>query len=178
MRKRLTRENIAGAIILAAVFFLISILPVLVGEAPPAWTGGGLAAFVDAHLAGRDRQKRGVEAVTITLSPLSAEHLPELKDLWRDPDVIRYTNIPDLCSQAEATLRLERLLDCQAGLPGTTIFTVLGDGHFCGIAGCPPVDAAQGAFGLFYQLLSGVWRQALDIWDYVRGPGIKKEECL
>lgn len=174
--------------------------------------------------------------MTITLSPLSAEHLPELKDLWRDPDVIRYTNIPDLCSQAEATLRLERLLDCQAGLPGTTIFTVLGDGHFCGIAGCPPVDAAQGAFGLFYQLLSGVWRQgiglsaarmaldelyrlvpsavvyadvvaentasirileqlgfvhtavhpgsfqrngqALDIWDYVRGTGIKKEECL
>lgn len=58
MRRRLTGENIAGTVILAAVFFLIFILPVLVGEAPPELTCGGLAALAAAHMAGKDKRKK------------------------------------------------------------------------------------------------------------------------
>lgn len=97
----------------------------------------------------------------LRLEPLSTAHLPGLEALWSDPDVIRYTNIPAPCGPAEAAQRLERLLDCQASLPGPTIFAVLGDRGFCGIAGCPPVDAAQSRFGLFYQLLPEVWGQGI-----------------
>lgn len=93
--------------------------------------------------------------------PLSMAHLPEAERLWGDPDVIRYTNIPAPCGPAEAAQRLECLLACQASLPGPTIFAVLRDGGFCGIAGCPPVDAAQSRFGLFYQLLPEVWGQGI-----------------
>lgn len=99
----------------------------------------------------------------LRLEPLSTAHLPGLEVLWGDPDVIRYTNIPDPCGPAEAAQRLERLLDCQASLPGPTIFAVLGDGGFCGIAGCPLVDAAKGAFGLFYQLLPETWGQGVGL---------------
>lgn len=172
----------------------------------------------------------------LKLEPLSAFHLAGLTALWSDPAVIRYTNVEEPCGESAAALRLERLRSCQAALPGPTIFAVLRDGRFCGIAGCPPVDAAQGTFGLFYQLLRSEWGrgtgkaaarmaldglyrlfpsatvyadvvaentasirileqlgfvraavrpaafqrdgQVLDVWDYARGPGIKKEERL
>lgn len=93
----------------------------------------------------------------VTLEPLSAAHLPMLTALWRDPDVIRYTNISDLCGPAEAVLRLDRLLASQAPLSGPVIFAVLEGGVFQGVAGCPPVDVERGTFGLFYQLLPRAW---------------------
>lgn len=74
MRRRLTRENVAGTVILAAVFFLIFILPVLVGEAPPELTCGGLAAFVAAHMVGKDKQKKAASPRAVTLEPLSTAH--------------------------------------------------------------------------------------------------------
>lgn len=236
MRRRLTRENVAGTVILAAVFFLIFILPVLVGEAPPELTCGGLAAFVAAHMVGKDKRKKAASPRAVTLEPLSTAHLPGLEELWSDPSVIRYTNIAEPCDGDAAAHRLFQLRNCQAALPGPTIFAVLRDGRFCGIAGCPPVDAEQETFGLFYQLLRPEWGrgtgkaaarmaldelyrlfpsaavyadvveentasirileqlgfvrtavhpaafqrdgQALDIWDYTRGPGMKKEERL
>lgn len=161
MRKFSARENVMGAAILALLFFLIFVLPVLVGEAPPVLTAGGLAAFVAAHLVLPRRRSRGTAPLEVTLEPLAPSHLMEVKSLWRDPDVIRYTNIPDLCRPEEVTERLERLLACQAILPGPTIFAVLRDGRFCGIAGCPAVDAEQGIFGLFYQLFPACWGQGV-----------------
>lgn len=154
MKKCLTRENAMGAGLIALVFFLVFVLPVLVGEAPPVWAAGGLAA-----VAGRRDKKEA--PMNITLEPLEAERLPDLTALWSDPAVIRWTNIPCLCGREEAAYRLDQLRKCQASLPGPTIFAVLRDGKFCGIAGCPPVDAAQGTFGLFYQLCPAVWGQGV-----------------
>nr|WP_326185322.1 GNAT family N-acetyltransferase [uncultured Oscillibacter sp.] len=172
----------------------------------------------------------------LKLEPLSMAHLSGLEALWSDPAVIRYTNLAEPCDGDAAALRLERLRSYQTLLPGPTIFAVLGDGRFCGIAGCPPVDEARGTFGLFYQLLPEVWGRGvgltaaglalaelyrmvptatvyadavaentasvrilehldfvrtavrpgafrrdgrtMDIWDYVRSPGMKKEERL
>lgn len=99
--------------------------------------------------------------MNVTLEPLAAEHLPDLTALWSDPAVIRWTNIPHLCGREEAAYRLDQLRKSQAALPGPTIFAVLRNGKFCGIAGCPPVDAAQGTFGLFYQLCPPVWGQGV-----------------
>jgi RimJ/RimL family protein N-acetyltransferase len=33
--------------------------------------------------------------VTVTLAPLAREHLPALEELVRDPDVLRYTRVPE-----------------------------------------------------------------------------------
>ena len=43
------------------------------------------------------------------------------------------------------------------GSAGAGIFAVLLDGDFCGLAGCPPVDAERERFGLFFQLLPACW---------------------
>ena len=99
----------------------------------------------------------------VTLEPLSAAHLPGLERLWGDPAVIRYTNVPLPCTAPEAAERLERMLSCQAGLPAPVLFAVLEKGRFRGIAGCPPVDAARGRFGLFYQLLPAAWGRGIGL---------------
>ena len=96
----------------------------------------------------------------LTLEPLSQAHLPEVSALWADPAVIRYTNITAPCTVAEAAERLDRLLACQRGLPAPAVFAVREGAIFRGLAGCPPVDASAGTYGLFYQLLpagDGAW---------------------
>lgn len=96
----------------------------------------------------------------LTLEPLSRAHLPEAAALWADPAVIRWTNIAAPCTAAE---RLGRLLDGQRGLPSPTVFAVREGAAFRGLAGCPPVDAAAGTYGLFYQLLPVCWGRGLGL---------------
>ena len=99
----------------------------------------------------------------LTLEPLSRAHLPEAAALWADPAVIRYTNIAAPCTASEAAERLDRLLDFQRGLPAPTIFAVREGAAFRGLAGCPPVDASAGTYGLFYQLLPVCWGRGLGL---------------
>lgn len=99
----------------------------------------------------------------LTLEPLSRAHLPEAAALWADPAVIRYTNIAAPCTPAETAARLDCLLDCQQSLPAPAVFAVREGAVFRGLAGCPPVDASAGTYGLFYQLLPACWG---------RGPGL------
>ena len=98
----------------------------------------------------------------LTLEPLSRSHLPAAA-LWADPAVIRWTNITAPCTPAEAAERLDRLLECQRGLPTPAIFAVQERAAFRGLAGCPPVDAATGTYGLFYQLLPACWGRGLGL---------------
>lgn len=161
MKRRLTRENAAEAVLLPLAFFLIFVLPVLVGEAPPVLTASGLAGFVAAHMAGLGKRKKDAGPGTVTLEPLSTAHLPGLERLWSDPAVIRYTSIGEPCDAGAAAHRFYRLRSCQTALSGPVIFAVLRDGRFCGVAGCPPVDAEKGTFGLFYQLQRSVWGQGI-----------------
>ena len=99
----------------------------------------------------------------LTLEPLSRAHLPEAAALWADPAVIHYTNITAPCTPAEAAERLDRLLACQRGLPAPAIFAVREGAAFRGLAGCPPVDASAGTYGLFYQLLPVCWGRGLGL---------------
>ena len=80
----------------------------------------------------------------LTLEPLSWDDLPEAAVLWADPAVIRWTNIAAPCTEAGAADRLEHLLDCQRGLPFSTVFALREGTAFRGLAGCPPVDTAAG----------------------------------
>lgn len=108
----------------------------------------------------------------LTLEPLSRAHLPEAAALWADPAVIRYTNIAAPCTPAETAARLDCLLDCQQSLPAPAVFAVREGAVFRGLAGCPPVDASAGTYGLFYQLLpagDGAWalpphRRRCGVW--------------
>ena len=100
---------------------------------------------------------------TLTLESLSRAHLPEAAALWADPAVIRYTNITAPCTPAEAAERLDRLLDCQRELPSPTIYAIRERAAFRGLAGCPPVDAAAGTYGLFYQLLPACWGRGVGL---------------
>ena len=59
--------------------------------------------------------------------------------------------------------RLEHLLDCQRGLPFSTVFALREGTAFRGLAGCPPVDTAAGIYGLFYQLLPACWGRGLGL---------------
>lgn len=73
----------------------------------------------------------------LTLEPLSWDDLPEAAVLWADPAVIRWTNIAAPCTEAGAADRLEHLLDCQRGLPFSTVFALREGTAFRGLAGCP-----------------------------------------
>ena len=99
----------------------------------------------------------------LTLEPLSRAHLTETAALWADPAVIRYTNIAAPCTAAEAANRLDCLLDGQRELPAHTAFAVREGAAFLGLAGCPPVDAAAGIYGLFYQLLPACWGRGVGL---------------
>ena len=99
----------------------------------------------------------------LTLEPLSRDDLPKAAALWADPAVIRWTNIAAPCTAAEAADRLERLLDCQRGLPSPTVFALREGAAFRGLAGCPPVDTAAGTYGLFYQLLPACWGRGMGL---------------
>ena len=99
----------------------------------------------------------------LTLEPLSWAHRKETAALWADPAVIRYTNIAAPCTAAEAADRLDCLLDGQRELPAYTVFAIREGAAFLGLAGCPPVDAAAGTYGLFYQLLSACWGRGLGL---------------
>ena len=94
---------------------------------------------------------------TVTLTPLTKAHLEQAALVWSDPAVIRYTNVERPLDRAGAAEKLRRLLESQRGLPEPVIFAVLLDGDFCGLAGCPPVDAERERFGLFFQLLPACW---------------------
>ena len=59
--------------------------------------------------------------------------------------------------------RLDRLLACQRGLPAPAVFAVREGAVFRGLAGCPPVDASAGTYGLFYQLLPACWGRGLGL---------------
>ena len=90
----------------------------------------------------------------VTLEPLSAAHLDGAAELWADGAVIRYTAIPVPLDRTAAAARLETLLVCQRDLPGSTVFAVLEEGTFQGIAGSIPTGEG---FGFFYQLLPRAW---------------------
>ena len=94
----------------------------------------------------------------LTLEPLSWDDLPEAAVLWADPAVIRWTNIAAPCTEAGAADRLEHLLDCQRGLPFSTVFALRGGRHSgdwpaarrwirppgsmgCSTSCCPPAGA-------------------------------------
>ena len=104
---------------------------------------------------------RGSAHLGVALEPLAERHLDQTARLWGDPAVIRYTNMEKPCTREEAAERLRLLLDSQRTLPEPVIFAVLQAGRFCGAAGSPPVDADQGIFGLFYQLLPETWGQGV-----------------
>ena len=101
--------------------------------------------------------------LVLTLEPLSWAHRKETAALWADPAVIRYTNIAAPCTAAEAADRLDCLLDGQRELPAYTVFAIREGAAFLGLAGCPPVDAAAGTYGLFYQLLPACWGRGLGL---------------
>ena len=84
----------------------------------------------------------------LTLEPLSWDDLPEAAVLWADPAVIRWTNIAAPCTEAGAADRLEHLLDCQRGLPFSTVFAL---------------REGTGIYGLFYQLLPACWGRGLGL---------------
>lgn len=107
------------------------------------------------------RYREDAGGTAVVLEPLRAEHLTDLAALWSDARVIRYTNILSPLDREAAKAHLRRLLDCQRGLSADTIFSILGNGCFCGISGCPPVDGEKGNFGLFYQLLPAAWGKGM-----------------
>lgn len=80
-----------------------------------------------------------------------------------DRAVLKWTNIAAPCTEAGAADRLEHLLDCQRGLPFSTVFALREGTAFRGLAGCPPVDTAAGIYGLFYQLLPACWGRGLGL---------------
>ena len=98
----------------------------------------------------------------LTLEPLSWDDLPEAAVLWADPAVIRWTNIAAPCTEAGAADRLEHLLDCQRGLPFSTVFA-LREGTAFRDWPAAAGGYAAGIYGLFYQLLPACWGRGLGL---------------
>ena len=115
----------------------------------------------------------------LTLEPLSWDDLPEAAVLWADPAVIRWTNIAAPCTEAGAADRLEHLLDCQRGLPFSTVFALREGTAFRGLAVLADTVAENTASVRILERLgfvrTAVHHRAfcregrmLDIWDYAR----------
>lgn len=85
--------------------------------------------------------------------PLEKASVEELKCVWSDVDVIRYTGMPEPCTTEQIEARRQKLAQ-------SDVFAVYLDGAFIGVVGCPCVEEAAAAiYGLFYQFRKSVWGQ-------------------
>jgi RimJ/RimL family protein N-acetyltransferase len=78
--------------------------------------------------------------VTITLAPLAREHLPAVEELLRDPDVLRFTRVPEPPPPdfAETWLGLYERGRRDGTREGFAV--VDGDGEFLGLALAPRIE--------------------------------------
>ena len=84
-----------------------------------------------------------------------AEHnAEELKGLWDDPDVIRYTNVKEPCDLTAIKIRME-------SFAASDTFSILIGDTLVGVVGCPCIDAKAAAYGLFYQLKKAYWGRGI-----------------
>ena len=86
----------------------------------------------------------------VTYRELKQEDAQALYDLWSDWEGIRYTNVEKPSTLDELRGRIEVLKEYYT-------YVMVQEGQVIGILGCPPVDAAQGVYGLFYQLRKDCW---------------------
>ena len=78
--------------------------------------------------------------MTITLAPLAREHLPAVEELLRDPDVLRFTRVPEPPPPdfAETWLGLYERGRRDGTREGFAV--VDGDGEFLGLALAPRIE--------------------------------------
>lgn len=94
---------------------------------------------------------------SLKYEPVSLNYLDRAAELWSSNKVIKYTNIKQPLSYRESKERLLKLIDMQYNI--NTIFIILADMEFCGIAGCPVINKDKLEFGFFYQILENYWNK-------------------
>lgn len=77
-------------------------------------------------------------------------YLNEMKEIWCDKDVIKYTNIKTPCTSDEIKQKIDIFRS-------QDVFIVENNSQVIGIIGCPCIDKAKSEYGLFYQFKKSQW---------------------
>ena len=86
----------------------------------------------------------------LTYERLDEKHCEDLKLIWADEAVIKYTNVKKPCTPEEIKERVERLRPFD-------IYCMYDGEMFIGILGCPAISREKGEYGVFYQLKKAAW---------------------
>lgn len=90
----------------------------------------------------------------VRLEPLTTAHLPVMEALTADPDVRRFTRIPDPPPPGFAAQWCDRYVGAGPG-EGRAAFAVVAGDEIAGVALCPRVDGDTRTAELGYMLVSG-----------------------
>jgi ribosomal-protein-alanine N-acetyltransferase len=97
----------------------------------------------------------------LTFEPLHKKYIDDLCYLWKDQDVIRFTNIKEPCSLEESNKRIQHFLENEKGMKIPLFYVVLNNHRVCGMVGCPVINKENQEFGLFYQICKAEWGKGI-----------------
>ena len=85
---------------------------------------------------------------------INESHKDDLKKIWCDEDVIKYTNIKEPYTEEEIKENIERLKKYD-------IFAVKKENQVLGVIGCACINKQKTEHGIFYQFRKDVWNKGL-----------------
>ena len=99
-------------------------------------------------------EKEYIEKTQIKYLPINEKYAEDLKSVWSDEEVIKYTNIKSPCT-------LEAIQDRVHRFKSHEVFVVCYKEKAIGVIGCPTINEGKKEFGVFYQFQKAVWGQGL-----------------
>lgn len=99
-------------------------------------------------------EKKYIEKAQIKYMPINEQYAEDLKLVWSDEDVIRYTNVKVPCTLEEIQDRITRFSEHE-------VFVVCYKEKVIGVIGCPTINEEKKEFGVFYQFQKAVWGQGI-----------------
>lgn len=85
---------------------------------------------------------------------ISKSHSEDLKYIWGDKEVIRYTNIKNICSLEEIRQKISLFKEHD-------VFVIKYGNQVVGIVGCPCINKELSEYGVFYQLRKEFWNKGI-----------------
>lgn len=99
-----------------------------------------------------------IQTNRLQLVPLTLDHAPAvLQHLWRDEQVLAYTNMTPLTTLEACEGKLYFFLQGQTDPTCPNHFAVLRKRRLIGIVGYPPLNSNHSQFGLYYQFAQAQW---------------------
>lgn len=93
----------------------------------------------------------------LKMVPIDIKYSNDLFDLWKDYDVIKYTNATKITSQEECNERVKLWVEKYTDSELINNFVIILDNKAIGVVGFPIIDKIDFKCGFYYQLIKKYW---------------------